>query len=444
VATATEARAPLEGTGPTVDRWWQFVASILAMAAIANLQYAWTLFTTPLERSLHTSLAVVQVAFSAFVLCETWLVPFEGALADWFGPRVIIMLSGILVGAAWVGAAHARTPWQLYVWYALGGVGAGAVYGAAIGNALKWFPDHRGLVAGAVAGGYGIGTAVTVAPIAAMIHSHGYAAAFNTWGYIQGIAVIVFGFFIRKPPRDWVPAGWADKARALASRIHRSAVDMGPGQMVRQRSFWMLYFMMALMAFTGLVVTAQLKPIATFYHVDKVVVAFGLSALLLAIQLDRVLNGLTRPFWGWVSDHIGRENAMFAAFAVQAITIVLWIGLIRHPLLFVILSGLAFFSWGEIFSLFPATVGDLYGRSYATTNYGILYTAKGVASIFAGPVAALAKQAAGNWGPVLWVMAACAALDAILALVWLKPLAQRTVDHSRTMAPAGAVAAGGD
>ncbi len=430
MATVARGHPDQAADRPGINRWWVFVASIIAMAAMANLQYAWTLFTTPLTRSLHASLALVQVAFAAFVLCETWLVPFEGALADFFGSQTIIMLAGILVGLAWIGAGLAHSLGWLYFWYALGGVGVGATYGTAVGNALKWFPDRRGLCAGAIAGGYGVGTALTVAPIAAMIHASGYRSAFVTWGIIQGLVVIICGYFIRRPPQGWLPPGWKETAQAVRAHVHQGLVDMTPAQMVRQGSFWLLYFMMCLMAFTGLVVTAQLKPIAQFYHVDKVIVAFGMSALVLALTIDRVINGLTRPFWGWVSDHVGRENTMFVAFAIQAITIFLWIGLIRHPILFIVLSGFAYFSWGEIFSLFPSMVGDLYGRKFATTNYGIVYTAKGVASIFAGPVAAAASHAAGNWAGVLWAMVVCSGVDAILALVWLKPLAKHTVENS--------------
>ncbi|SRR5579884_34428 len=422
-----------------VNRWWQFAAAFVTMMAIANLQYAWTLFTGPLTRGLHATLAAVQVAFAAFVLTETWLVPFEGWLVDTLGPRVVIMAGGVLVGLGWIGAGLSHSVGQLVFWYALGGVGAGAVYGACIGHALKWFPDHRGLVAGAVAGGYGIGTALTVAPIAAMIKTSGWAHTFVVWGFIQGIIVIILGSFIVRPPKAWLPPGWTPQEAAARTRVRQSSRDLRPHEVVRQGSFWGLYFIMTLMGFTGLVVTAQISPIARFYHVDKTIVAFGLTAIVLAIQLDRVLNGLTRPFWGWVSDHIGRENTMFIAFGIQCLTIVVWIHTIAHPVAFVVLSGLAFFSWGEIFSLFPATVGDLYGRAYATTNYGILYTSKGVASIFAGPVAAAAKQSSGNWGPVLWTMAGASALAALLALFWLKPLARRTLESTGQMVAAPAV-----
>lgn len=423
-----------------VSRWWQLVAAVIAMMAIANLQYAWTLFTTPLTKSLSASLAAVQVAFAAFILVETWLVPFEGALVDRFGPRIIIMASAVLVAIGWIGAGMANSLTGLYVSYAIGGIGAGAVYGACMGHALKWFPDHRGLCAGVTAGAYGIGTALTVAPIESMIKSSGYAHTFVVWGIIQGIVVLVAGVFIVRPPDGWSPPGWMQRAATTGGRVNRSPVDLSPTQMIRHSSFWVLYFMMTLMAFSGLVITAQVNPIAKFYHVDQVVVAFGMSALVLAIQIERILNGVTRPFWGWVSDHIGRENTMFIAFGLQSVTIVLLLQLIHHPIWFIVLSGLAFFSWGEIFSLFPAATADLFGQRYATTNYGIVYTAKGVASIFSGPVAALAAGAAASWVPVFWAMVICSGVDAILALVLLKPMARRTIERA-TRAVAAAASA---
>jgi OFA family oxalate/formate antiporter-like MFS transporter len=425
------AVAPSPALRPA-NRWAIFVFSIIAMMAIANFQYAWTLFTTPLTHSLKTTLAVIQVAFAAFVLAETWLVPFEGWLADRFGPRIIIMLGGILVGIGWIGIAVFQSIPALYIFYALGGVGAGAVYGTCIGNMLKWFPDRRGLCAGAVAGAYGVGTAITIIPIGHMLKASGPWHTFLVWGIIQGAVVIFFGSFIHAPKRGWLPAGWTPPTAARG--LHISNVDMSWMEMLRQPSFYLVYFMMALMAFTGLVATAQLKPIATFYHVDKAVLAIGINALYLAIILDRVVNGFTRQFWGWISDRIGRENAMFIAFGLQAVTIAVWIGFIRYPVLFIILSGLAYFSWGEIFSLFPSLVGDLYGREYATTNYGIVYTAKGLASIFAGPIAAMWKGAAGNWEPIFWAMVACSAIDALLALIVLKPLALRTIASAKQRA----------
>jgi OFA family oxalate/formate antiporter-like MFS transporter len=413
------------------NRWIQLIAGIIAMMAIANLQYAWTLFTTPLTKNLHASLAAVQMAFAGFILAETWLVPFEGYLVDKIGPRVMIAFGGILVGIGWIGAGRAQTVEQLIAYYVLGGVGAGVIYGGTVGNALKWFPDHRGLCVGLTAGSYGIGTALTVVPIAHMIKSAGYQHTFVFWGIIQGIVVLVMAMFITKPPKGWVLPGWTEKQKEI--KVRTSAVDLSPKQMVSQGSFYVIYLMMTMVAFGGLVVTAQLKPIAKFYHVDQVMMWGGLSALVIAIELDRVLNGLTRPFWGWVSDHLGRENTMTIAFALEALAVFGLLHLIHHPVWFIMLSGFCFFAWGEIFSLFPSIVGDLYGKSWCTTNYGIVYTAKGVASIFAGPVAALASVKTGSWVQVFWVMIACDLTAAAMAYFWLKPVAAKTIAKTEQM-----------
>ncbi len=413
------------------NRWIQLIAGIIAMMAIANLQYAWTLFTTPLTKSLNASLAAVQVAFAGFILAETWLVPFEGYLVDKIGPRVMIAIGGVLAGLGWIGSGHALSVKQLVAFYILGGIGAGVVYGGTVGNALKWFPDHRGLCVGLTAGSYGIGTALTVVPIAHMIKSSGYQHTFIFWGFVQGIVVLVMAMFITKPPKGWVLPGWAEKQKEV--KVRYSAVDLSPKQMVGQGSFYVIYLMMTMVAFGGLVVTAQLKPIARFYHVDQVMIFSGMSALVLAIELDRILNGLTRPFWGWVSDHLGRENTMTIAFALEALAVFGLLHLIHHPVWFIVLSGFCFFAWGEIFSLFPSIVGDLYGKSWCTTNYGIVYTAKGVASIFAGPVAALASVKTGSWVQVFWVMIACDLTAAFMAYFWLKPVAAKTIAKTEQM-----------
>jgi len=413
-----------------INRWIQLIAGVVAMMAIANLQYAWTLFTTPLTKSMHATLAAVQVAFAAFILCETWLVPFEGYLIDRLGPRLVIGIGGILVGLGWIGSGMASSLNALYVWYSIGGIGAGAVYGGCMGNSLKWFPDHRGMCAGITAGSYGLGTALTVAPIASMMKTSGYQHTFVVWGVIQGIIVFVAAMAIVAPPKGWLPKGWTP----ASSKVRTSTYDMTYVQMLKQPSFYAIYVMMTLVAFGGLVVTAQIKPIAAFYKVDKVIVLWGMSALVVAIELDRILNGLCRPFWGWVSDHIGRENTMFIAFLGQALAVVGLLKLITHPLMFVLMTGLCFFGWGEIFSLFPSIVGDLYGKKWATTNYGIVYTAKGLASIFAGPVAAMASVKTGSWMGIFWVMIACNVVAAFMALLWLKPLAARTIAGTQSLA----------
>lgn len=401
----------------------QLTAAIVAMMAIANLQYAWTLFTIPLRESLQVTLSAVQVAFALFILAETWLVPVEGYLIDRFGPRLIVSCGAVLVGLGWVGSGLTRSLPGLYFWYALGGVGAGAVYGASIGTALKWFPDRRGLAAGLAAGSYGFGTALTVLPIQQMIESRGYATTFIVWGCIQGAVVLAVAQGLSSPPAGWKPPAVAP-ARAASPPL-QSRRSYTPLEMIRTPTFWLMYAMMTMVAFGGMMVTAQLRPIAADFGLDKHVLWFGTTALGLALIFDRVLNGITRPFWGWVSDHIGRYRTMGLAFGLEAVGIMALLQLIDHPVWFVVLSGFVFFAWGEIYSLFPAAIGDVFGPDYATTNYGLQYTAKGAASIFASWGAAWLLELTGSWEPVFWIAVACDLTAAGLAWFWLRPLVAR-------------------
>ena len=418
------------------NRWVQLVAGIVAMMAVANLQYAWTLFTKPIQAHLHASLEAVQWTIVLFVALETWLVPFEGFLVDRIGPRFMLGFGAIFAGLGWVGSGYAESLYSLYFWYGLGGIGAGAVYGGTIGNALKWFPDHRGLCVGLTAGAFGIGTATTIAPVAEMLKTQGYQHTFIFWGIVQGVVILFASLFVARPPVGWTPPDWAEKEKIIKARVKTSAVDMTPWEMLRQPSFYVIYLMMTMLAFGGIVVTVQLNPMASSYHVDKVVVLWGMTALVLAITVDRILNGLTRPFWGWVSDHIGRENAIFISFILEAFAVYALLQLITHPIWFVALSGLCFFAWGNIYSLFPSITGDLYGRKWAATNYGIVYTAKGLATLFAGPGAAWLFAKTGSWTKVFWAMIICDLIAAFMALLWLKPLAARVVRNSERAASA--------
>src|SRR6202521_3914321 len=262
----------------------QLAAGVVAMLAIANLQYAWTLFTKPLSASLHASLPAIQVAFAAFIVAETWLVPLEGYLVDKLGPRVLMVFGGVLVGLGWIMAGQVATVRQLILWYTIGGVGAGVVYGATIGNAIKWFPDHRGLCVGLTAGAYRVGTALTVAAIARMIKTSGYAHTLVTWGFIQGLVVMVAALFIVKPPEGWAPEGWKEKEAKLLAHVHHAHRDVTPLQMVRSGSFWLIYAMLTMLALGGLVVAAQIVPIAMFYKVDQVTIALRMSAVVRVID----------------------------------------------------------------------------------------------------------------------------------------------------------------
>jgi OFA family oxalate/formate antiporter-like MFS transporter len=382
---------------------------------IANLQYGWTLFVGPIDQKYHWGRAAIQVAFTIFVLTETWLVPIEGYLIDKFGPRAMISASGVLVAIAWVINSVADSLPLLYLGAAIGGIGAGVVYGGSVGNALKWFPDRRGLAAGLTAAGFGAGSALTVIPIANMIASSGYESAFLWFGLGQGIVVILTGLLLRAPEPGEVPASQA---------VQQSRRDYEWKEVLKTPPFYIMYAMFVMVGAGGLMAIAQLAPIANDFKIAGVpvsLVGLTLPALTFALTIDRVLNGICRPFFGWVSDQIGRENTMFIAFFLEGIGIFALLYFGTDPVLFVILSGLVFFAWGEIYSLFPATCTDLYGKKYATTNYGMLYTAKGTAALLV-PLANVLTSATGSWHAVFYVAAILNLIAAVMALAVLKPM----------------------
>jgi MFS transporter, OFA family, oxalate/formate antiporter len=403
-------------------RWSQLMFGITCMVMIANLQYGWTLFVNPIDQKYHWGRAAIQLAFTIFVLTETWLVPIEGYLIDRFGPRVMISGSGILVAIAWVMNSMASSLFLLYVAAAIGGVGAGVIYGGAVGNALKWFPDRRGLAAGLTAAGFGAGSALTVIPIANTIQSSGYESAFLYFGLTQGIVVMIVGLMLRAPEAGEV-------APPAAAAVQQTRRDYTPAEVLKTPVFWVMYVMFVMVGAGGLMAVAQLGPIATDFNVAKIpvsLVGLTLPALTFALTIDRVLNGICRPFFGWVSDQVGRENTMFFAFFVEGLGIYALLLFASSPTMFVILSGLVFFAWGEIYSLFPATCTDIYGRKYATANYGMLYTAKGTASLLV-PLANVLTAATGSWHAVFYAAAALNILAAVLALAALKPMRTRAM-----------------
>ena len=402
-------------------RWGQLIFGIICMVMIANLQYGWTLFVNPIDQKYHWGRTAIQVAFTIFVLTETWLVPLEGYLIDKFGPRVMIGGSGVLVAIAWVINAYADSLFLLYLGAAIGGIGAGVIYGGSVGNALKWFPDRRGLAAGLTAAGFGAGSALTVVPIANMIASSGYEQAFLWFGIGQGIIVVVVAMLLRAPA--------AGEVVAAAPAVQQSRRDYTPGEVIKSPPFWLMYVMFVMVGTGGLMATAQLAPIAKDFKVADIpvsVLGLTLPALQFALSIDRVLNGLTRPFFGWVSDQIGRETTMFIAFMIEGIGIYILLLVAADPLWFVIMSGLVFFAWGEIYSLFPATCTDIYGRKFATTNYGMLYTAKGTAAILV-PIANEVTKATGSWTTVFVVAALLNIVAALLAMFVLKPIRHKAM-----------------
>jgi len=424
-----------ESTSRFASPWVQLVFGVICMAMIANMQYGWTLFVNPIDDKYHWGRTAIQVAFTIFVVTETWLVPIEGYLVDKYGPRPVVVGGGLLCAIAWALNSVASSLPMLYFAAAIGGLGAGAVYGTCVGNALKWFPNRRGLAAGITAAGFGAGSALTVVPIANMIKISGYEAAFLWFGLGQGLIVFILGMALY-PPSAKVLSEVKSTLKAAAT------YNASPREVLKSPIFWVMYAMFVMMAAGGLMATAQLGPIAKDFGLhDAPISILGLTlpALTFALTIDRVLNGLTRPFFGWISDHIGRERTMFFAFGVEAIGILLLSKYGHHPVAFVVLTGVVFFAWGEIYSLFPATCGDTFGPKFAATNAGLLYTAKGTAALLV-PFSSVITTVTGSWHAVFMVASAMAALTAVMALFVLKPMREahaRKYVHANASAPMG-------
>ena len=425
-----------QSTSALANPWAQLIVGIICMVMVANCQYGWTLFVGPIGAKFGWTKAAIQITFTLFVLFETWLVPLEGYIVDRIGPRWMIIGGGALAGLSWVLNSYADSLGMFYFSGIVGGIGAGAVYGTCIGNAVKWFPGRRGLAAGLTAAGFGMGSAATIIPIANMIKSSGYQQTFMTFGLFQGIVVVIVGFLVMAPTAGFFAS--APKIAPGASRYQAS-----PLQMLKTPVFWVMYVMFIMMAAGGLMATAQLAPIAKDYKVAEIpvsLIGITLPALSFALAIDRILNGLTRPFFGWVSDHIGREQTMFIAFLLEGIGIIALGNLGSDPVMFVLLSGLVFFAWGEIYSLFPSTVTDTFGATYATTNTGLMYTAKGTASLLVPLTSVIAAK--GNWHAVFYMAAALNIIAGLAAIIVLKPMRSayttRTGSSVGTAAPAAA------
>ncbi len=415
-------------SAPGGFRWLQLAIGIVCMAMIANLQYGWTLFVDPIDAKYHWGRAAIQLAFTIFVMTETWLVPVEAWFVDKYGPRIVIMLGGVMIALAWVLNSWASSLITLYTAAVIAGIGAGAVYGTCVGNALKWFPDRRGLAAGATAAGFGAGAALTVVPIANMIASHGYQATFLTFGIGQGIVVLFLACFVRPPVVIAAP-----KRKQL--NLPQTAIDYTPPQVLRTPIFWVMYLVFVMVASGGLMAAAQIGPIAHDFGIANMPVAlagFQMAALTFAISLDRIFDGFGRPFFGWISDTIGRENTMFIAFGTAALML-LTLSVYGHiPIVFVLATAVYFGVFGEIYSLFPATSGDTFGAKYATTNNGMLYTAKGTAALLV-PLASVISTHLG-WQAVFVVAVGLNAIAALMALLVIKPLRRAFILGNETAA----------
>lgn len=404
-------------------RWIQLLLGVIAMMAISSPQYIWTLFVKPLQGATGADLPTIQITFSILIVLQTWLSPLQGFLIERFGIRLLVTTGCVLSGLSWIATATASDIVTLYLAYGvLGGIGTGIVYVGVIGLMVRWFPDRRGFACGVAAAGYGFGAMLTTFPIADLLKSAGYQQTLITFGLLLGAVGGAAALGLKEPAGEDAMGAERDTGST-------------PSRMLRSPIFWLLFAMMTMMSTGGLMVISQFASFTRDFGMADVML-FGVAALPLALTVDRITNGLTRPFFGWVSDRIGREHTMAIAFIGEAAAIGLMLYMRDNALAYVALSGLVFFGWGEIFSLFPSILTDIFGTRHATTNYGFLYMAQGIGSVLGGPVAAVIHDAQGSWLPVFGLVIAMDVLTGLLAVLVLKPLRRAIVVQAVAPHPA--------
>ncbi|MHB1652991.1 MAG: oxalate/formate MFS antiporter [Desulfitobacteriaceae bacterium] len=396
---AREAYGPILG-----NRWFQLISAVIAMVMIANLQYAWTMFATPLTKDLKVSLSVVQYAFTLFIMFETFVQPLGGYMLDRFGSKPMFILAGLLVGIGWTMMGQVHSIAALYFYYSMAGAGAGIIYGGSLSVAVRWFPDRRGLATGLIAAGFGMGSMPFIPVIAGLLKSSGVLQAFMYTGIFQGILIIVIAFLLRYPPGSKMP----NKKEEIA-KLDQSKIGFSPTQMLKTPHFWLIWSMFFAVNVGGLIITANTSP---FGKKIGITVAY----IVLAVTMNNFANGTGRFFWGWVSDRLGRYRTMFVAFGLNAVFLFLLPIFGKNNVLYVILLALIMFTWGEIFALFPTVNVDVFGATYAASNYGFLYSAKGIASILGGGLGAYLASKFG-WNVVFWVAALFSLYASVMSLV---------------------------
>jgi MFS transporter, OFA family, oxalate/formate antiporter len=411
-----------------MSRWVRLWSAFVGMVMIGNLQYAWTLFAQPMVKAhadQHWQLSDVQWGFGLFIAAGTWAMPFLASFIDKTGPRPLMLLSGLLCAVGWGSLGHVDTLTSFYALYCLAGVGVACVYGCGVATAVKWFPDRRGIASGIITAGYGMGAAAFNPLFDYLIRRIGYSDTFLWSGISHGALIMLAGLILVNPPADYKVA-----VAAVKPNVRRHDLNFTYSEMLRTPQFYFLFIAMLSIGIGGLMVTAQLKPVATNFKI-------GAAAVTVALVLTPLANGFSRILWGWVSDYLGRERTMFTAFLLQAIFLLAATTLGRSgDVMFVALMVLVFLTWGELYVLFPAVLADLYGTKNSALNYSFLYSAKGFASLLGGGIAATLFERTGSWNYAFFGSAALALISALMALyVRRMPLPQKHLAPALTVQP---------
>ena len=360
-------------------RWFFLILAVLLMCMISGVQYSWTLYANPMKDLLGVSLAAVQTAFTLSQVIQAGSQPGGGYFVDKFGPKVPLMIAGIMVGGGWLAMGAVDNVAMLYVMYTVSGAGVGIVYGTAMNIANRWFPDKRGMCSGFTAAGYGLGVLPFLPMISNVLHAQGVSTALLYTGVIMGTVIVVIAFFVR------FPAGSVGKKKVIVP----TEKDFNSNEMLRTPQFWILWASFFSVNFGGLLLVANSVPYGRS-------IGYAAGFLTIAVTVQNLFNGGCRPFWGWVSDRIGRYKTMSVVFGINSIVLLAFTYVAnKGEASFMISLALAFFTWGGSYALFPATNSDLFGTAYSARNYGFFWAAKAVAAIFGGGLGAAVATALG-------------------------------------------------
>jgi OFA family oxalate/formate antiporter-like MFS transporter len=352
-------------------RWILLIAAFVIMMIVSIYQYSWFLFAFAFQKQYNWSLSAIGLTFTVFTYAATFIQPFSGFIADSYGPRKVAVAASLLVGLGYILASRVTTAEWLYLYYGLGGIGVGVLYGISTASAIKWFPDRRGFATGLVVFGFGAGTALFNWFIEKLIEAKGLPSTFLYLGVAMVLTLIPLSLLYKYPSQNSPPIVKKNAVKTEATE------DFKPLAMLKTYQWYLIYFSFTFTVSIVLIFGAQMKMVAREYNIP----AGYFSVLMILFPLG---NGLSRVVAGTISDKIGREKTMVIFYSLLSLSILCFVLFAKAPLLFVIIVFIAALLGGAPFALYPATIGDYYGTTYSTTNYGITYTAKAFAGVISG------------------------------------------------------------
>ncbi|HEX4214550.1 MAG TPA: OFA family MFS transporter [Candidatus Dormibacteraeota bacterium] len=406
-------------SGALRNRWLQAVIALIVMLMISPYEYTFTLFEKPYAKANGVGLSSVALTFTIYIVVSALFMIPSGRWSDRWQPRWFTTVAGIVTGAGWLASAHVHSVWLLWIAYGLGALGPGYIYCNSVNNALKWFPEarRRGLAVGLIDMGFGAGSALFIPFLSGIIAASvfGYERAFTVMGIIMLVVIVIAAQFLRYPEKGWVPAGYDATRDRLASNRTRSAThEYTPGEMLRTWQCYVAWIGLTLITASGLMITAHIVDMST------TTLALGAAVGVAAATYSRIPNGVMRWIGGWISDRLGREICMFVSFCIMGLTL-LAMTVTHNGALFIVEALVAMGTWGPLFSLYPALVGDYWGRANSGINYGIVYSGKAVGAVYAGYLAAFLFSLTGSWLLPFYIAAGSAILSGLIALCLRSP-----------------------